>query len=58
MFTLEDHKMKFNEAIVAEQVRKGKNSRVLSKENYMLTVDRLKQLESASEQNGFKICCV
>ena len=46
MFTLEDHKMKFNEAIVAEQVRKGKNSWVLSKENYMLTVDRLKQLES------------
>ena len=49
MDSIEDHKNKFNEKVLEGQAKKGKNSRMLTKEHYLTTVERLKQLENPSE---------
>ena len=41
---------KFNEKVLNEQSKKGKNSRMLSKFHFESTIERLKQLENVSEQ--------
>ena len=52
MDSIEDHKNKFNEKVLEGQAKKGKNSRMLTKEHYLTTVERLKQLENLSEQRN------
>ena len=49
MDSLDDQKSKFYEKVLEAQAKKGKNSRLLSKQHYLSTVVRLKQLENPSE---------
>ena len=49
MVNIEEQKIKFYEKISAEQSKKGKNSRVLTREHYNQTVSRLKALENNME---------
>lgn len=43
---IDDHRLKFNERVMELQDKKGKNSRMLTKEHYVKTVERLKILEN------------
>ena len=43
---IDDHRQKFNDRVMELQEKKGKNSRMLTKEHYMKTVERLKKLEN------------
>ena len=49
MDSIDDQKTKFNEKVLEAQAKKGRNSRMLTREHYVSTVDRLKQLENPSE---------
>ena len=49
MDSIDDQKTKFNEQVLEAQAKKGKISRMLTREHYVSTVDRLKQLENPSE---------
>ena len=49
MDSIDDQKTKFNEKDMETQAKKGKNSRMLTREHYFSTVDRLKKLENPSE---------
>jgi Fe-S-cluster formation regulator IscX/YfhJ len=49
MDSIDDQKTKFNEKVLEAQAKKGKNSRMLTREHYLSTVERLKQLENPSE---------
>ena len=46
MENIDDHRNRFNEKVIEMQEKKGKNSRMLSKDHYVKTVDRLKILEN------------
>ena len=52
MYSIEEHKQMFNAKVLEDQAKKGKNSRMLTKEHYTETVNRLKMLENISEQRG------
>ena len=41
---IDDYRLKFNERVMELQEKKGKNSRMLTKENYVKTVEWLKML--------------
>ena len=43
---IDDHRRKFNDRVMELQGKKGKNSRMLTKEHYVKTVERLKILEN------------
>ena len=49
MYTIDEHKIKFDEKVMTEQSKKGKNSRLLTRDHYESTVNRLKQLENVLE---------
>ena len=48
MYTLEEQKNNFNEKVNSEEEKKGKNTRLLSKQRYIDTLLQLKQLETFS----------
>ena len=50
MDSIDQHRQKFNLKVQEFQEQKGKNSRMLTKEHYVATVLRLKQLEKPGEQ--------
>ena len=50
MDSIDQHRQKFNLKVQEFQEQKGKNSRMLTKEHYVATVSRLKQLEKPGEQ--------
>ena len=50
MMTIEEHRQKFEVKVLEMQEKKGKNSRMLTKEHYDQTVRRLKVLENVGEE--------
>ena len=50
MDSIDQHRQKFNLKVQEFQEQKGKNSCMLTKEHYVATVSRLKQLEKPGEQ--------
>ena len=50
MEAIDQHRNKFDTKVREYQEQKGKNSRMLTKEHYIATVSRLKQLEKPGEQ--------
>ena len=52
MYSIDEHKNMFNAKVLEDQANKGKNRRMLTKEHYTETVNRLKMLENISEQRG------
>ena len=50
MEAIDQHRNKFDMKVREYQEQKGKNSRILTKEHYVATVSRLKQLENPGEQ--------
>ena len=50
MEAIDQHRNKFNVKVQEYQEQKGKNSRMLTKEHYVVTVSRLKQLEKPGIQ--------
>ena len=55
MEDINQHRNKFNMKVQEYQEQKGKNSRMLTKEHYLATVSRLKQLEKPGEQRTITI---
>ena len=49
MYSIENHKLKFDEAVQAEQLKKGKNSRLTCCVQYEANVNRLKCLKYPGE---------
>ena len=45
MYSIEEHRAKFNLKVLEEQEKKGKNSRMLSRTHFEETVNRLKKLQ-------------
>ena len=45
MYSIEEHRAKFNSKVIEEQEKKGKNSRMLNRTHFEETVQRLKLLE-------------
>ena len=43
---IDNHRKRFNEKVLELQEKKGKNSRMLSKDHYVKTVEQLKTLEN------------
>ena len=52
MYSIEEHRAKFNLKVLEEQEKKGKNSRMLSKTHFEETVNRLKLLENYNEKRS------
>ena len=50
MITIEEHREKFEAKVLEMQEKKGKNSRMLTKDHYDQTVRRLKMLENVGEE--------
>ena len=50
MEAIDQHRNEFSMKVQEYQEQKGKNSRMLTKEHYVATVSRLKQLEKPGEQ--------
>ena len=50
MISVDEHKRMFEEKASEEMQKKAKNSRMLNKEQYSRTVERLKALENPEEQ--------
>ena len=46
MENIDNHRKRFNEKVMELQEKKGKNSRMLSKDHYVKTVERLNILEN------------
>ena len=55
MYSIEEHKQICNAKVLEDQAKKGKNSRMLTKEHYTATVNRLKMLENISEQRSLSV---
>ena len=53
MYSIEEHRAKFNFKVLEEQEKKGKNSRMLSKTHFEETLNRLKLLENYNEKKKF-----
>ena len=49
MYSIENHKLKFDEAVQAEQLKKGENSRLICCVQYEANVNRLKRLKYPGE---------
>ena len=61
MNSIENHKLKFDEAVQAEQLKKGKNSRLICYVQYEENVNRLKlwgDNATNRQQSCQKICLV
>ena len=52
MMSIEEHCQKFETKVLEEQEKKGKNSRMLIKEQFDEAVKRLKMLEYVGEQRN------
>ena len=52
MYSIEEHRAKFNLKVLEEQEMKGKNSRMLSRTHFEETVNRLKLLENYNEKRS------
>ena len=50
MYSIEEHRAKFNLKVLEEQEKKGNNSRMLSRTHFEETVIRLKLLENYNEK--------
>ena len=50
IITIEEHREKFEAKVLEMQEKKGKNSRMLTKDHYDQTVRRLKMLENVGEE--------
>ena len=50
MYSIEEHRAKFNLKVLEEQEKKGKNSRMLSRTHFEESVNRLKLLENYNEK--------